>query len=188
MFTGCLRPCLPAPATPGCSCSCSYPCLHPLLFSRILVCCCCLFVNHFRRFPADLCKTVAFFNCILHSSCKFRHQLRILPPCSRTPGSCFLSLVCVVQFSHICATFATEMCNTFAPSVPSGGAASSQDPLACLPACQPRPPTAAAAPRPGTQLHFIATDTDAKVCVCVCVRDPCIHDIHARFCAFNAKL
>lgn len=23
---------------------------------------------------------------------------------------------------------------------------------------------------------------------CVCVRDPCIHDIHARFCAFNAKL
>jgi len=119
MFTGCLRPCLPAPARAA---PASPPARHLLLrpasciplrapfthcyccwagSGRVVAACLC---THFRRFPADLCKTVAFFNCILHSSCKFRHQLRIrLAPCSRTPGSCFLSAcLCCTIFTHLC--------------------------------------------------------------------------------------
>lgn len=136
MFTGCLRPCLQIPYPVARLLAPSFPIRHPPLLlplSQILAGCCrvatfCLFVRHFRRFPADLCKTVAFFNCILHSSCKFRHQLR--HHCYRhrhrhrhrnrlqalDSGVLFplAPLVCVVQFSHICATLPPK-CATHCP-------------------------------------------------------------------------
>lgn len=84
-------------------------------------------------------------------------------------GSCWLRapglrgpvsfpLVCVVQFSHICATLATEMRNTFAPSHCVCFIRRLEEHLHG--SRLPRPPAAAASC--GSQLHFIATD--ASVC------------------------
>lgn len=168
MFTGCLRPCLPAPATPGCSCSCSYPCLHPLLFSRILVCCCCLFVNHFRRFPADLCKTVAFFNCIYTRPASFATSS---DPASVLQDSGVLfpfACLCCTIFTHLCnfchrnAQHICPVCSIWRSSIFTGPA--------CLSACLPATPTDRS--RRPSSWHSTAFYCHRyrceSVCVCVC--------------------
>jgi len=55
MFTARLWPCLPVRTRSSCSRCCSHVCWF---------CLCAIF----GAFPADLCKTVAFFNCIFHRS------------------------------------------------------------------------------------------------------------------------
>lgn len=123
MFTARLRPCHVCPED-------GHP-FHTPHTPHTRSCWCCVLCAIFGAFPADLCKTVAFFNCIFTRPagpavaappvvlplprsvsprlCTPRFASTIVRPEFALFAACLCKCVRSIQFSHICATLLSNV-------------------------------------------------------------------------------